>query len=113
MGRNPNFLSYSYSGFTNSGINQPDDLIGKKVMTIAQQLGVTKFPFVIRDENGNKIYWEARNRFWSKREYDERGNEIYYERSDGTIRDRRQKSVPEYTMEELTAKLGHNFKIKK
>jgi len=82
-------------------------------MTIAQQLKVTKFPFFIRDENGNKIYWEARNRFWSKREYDERGNEIYYENSDGTIRDRRPKSVPEYTMEELVDKLGHNFKIKK
>jgi hypothetical protein len=82
-------------------------------MTIAQQLGVTKFPFVIRDENGNKIYWEARNRFWSKREYDGDGYEIYFERSDGFIKNNRPNVVPEYTMEELTAKLGHNFKIKK
>jgi hypothetical protein len=82
-------------------------------MTIAQQLKVTKFPFVIRDENGNKIYWEARNRFWSKREYDDKGKVIYFEDNTGRIIDSRLKPVPEYTMEELVDKLGHNFKIKK
>jgi hypothetical protein len=83
MGRNPNFLSYSYSGFTNSGINQPDDLIGKKVMTIAQQLKVTKFPFVIKNDAGKEIYFEDSDGWWKKREWDDKGEEIYYEDSDG------------------------------
>jgi len=107
MGRNPNFLSYSYS------INQSDDLIGKKVMTIAQQLGVTKFPFVIRDENGNNIYWENSDGCWYKKEYDEREKLIYWETNLGVVSDKRPKPVPEYTMGELVDKMGHNFKIKK
>jgi len=103
-------------------------------MTIAQQLKVTKFPFVIKndmgkeiyfensngkwckyeyDERGREIYYERSDGYWIKYEYDERGNEIYWENSDGIIRDNRPNVVPEYTMEELTAKLGHNFKIKK
>jgi hypothetical protein len=107
MGRNPNFLSYSYF------INQPDDLIGKKAMTIAQQLGVTKFPFIIRDENGNNIYWENSDGCWYKKEYDEREKLIYWETNLGVVSDKRPKAVPEYTMEELVDKMGHNFKIKK
>jgi hypothetical protein len=103
-------------------------------MTIAQQLKVTKFPFVIKndagkeiyfensngkwykrewDDNGREIYYERSDGYWIKYEYDDNGNEIYYENSDGHITDNRPKSVPEYTMEELTAKLGYNFKIKK
>ncbi len=82
-------------------------------MTIAQQLNVTKFPFVIKNDMGKEIYFENSNGKWCKYEYDERGREIYWENSDGIIRDMRPNVVPEYTMEELTAKLGHNFKIKK
>jgi len=82
-------------------------------MTIAQQLKVTKFPFVIKNDMGREIYYERSDGYWIKYEYDERGNEIYWENSDGIIRDMRPNVVPEYTMEELTAKLGHNFKIKK
>ena len=124
-------------------------------MTIAQQLKVTKFPFTIKDDKGNVIYYEDSDRwwhkkewddkgnviyyenrdgywekkewddkgkeiyfedsegYWEKREWDDNGNEIYYEDSDGTIKDDRPKPVPEYTMEELVDKLGHNFKIKK
>jgi len=41
------------------------------------------------DSNGNKIYWENSNGFWEKREYDANGNEIYHEDSDGVIIDRR------------------------
>ena len=102
--------------------------------TIAQQLNVKTFPFIIKDDNGNElyfehsderwfkkqyddkgnqIYFERNNGHWYKSEYDDKGNEIYYEHSDGTIIDRRLKSIPEYTMEELVNKLGHNFKIKK
>ena len=57
------------------------------------------------DERGNIIYRETSDGYWVKKEYDERRN--------GTIRDKRPKPVPEYTMEELVNKLGHNFKIKK
>jgi hypothetical protein len=51
--------------------------------TIAQQLGVTKFPFTIRDDKGKEIYFERSDRCWYKREWDDNGREIYYERSDG------------------------------
>jgi len=51
--------------------------------TIAQQLGITDFPFEIKDKQGNLIYKEVENGFWEKWEYDERGNKIYFENSDG------------------------------
>ena len=78
--------------------------------TIAQQLGITKFPFVIKDDNSNKIYSEdsdgywwkhqyddANNPvyhedsygYWWKKEFDDNGNQIYHENSDGTIIDKR------------------------
>lgn len=102
--------------------------------TIAQQLNVKDFPFEIKDKNNNEIYYEDSkgfwykleydknnnliyyensNGYWSKREYDSNNNLIYFENSDGKIIDNRPKSTPEYTMEELVAKLGYNFKIKK
>jgi len=102
--------------------------------TIAQQLNVTEFPFEIKDKNNNRIYieysngcwwkqeydsnnnriyFENSNGYWAKREYDANNNEIYYENSDGTITDNRPKSTPEYTMDELIAKVGFEFKIKK
>jgi len=62
------------------------------------------------DDKKREIYFEASHGYWCKREFDERGKVIYYENSDGTIRN---KKLPEYTMEELVDKLGHNFKIKK
>jgi len=52
-------------------------------MTKAQELGVTEFPFEIKDKNGNQIYFEYSDGFWNKREYDENSNQIYYENSDG------------------------------
>ena len=38
---------------------------------------------VILDENGNNIYMEDSEGYWSRREYDKRDNPIYYENSDG------------------------------
>ena len=82
------------------------------MQTIAQQLGIKKFPFIIKDDNGNEIYYENSDGFWrkqkfdekgnsiyyensvgywSKSKYDEKGNEIYYENSDGQVIDRRPK----------------------
>ena len=51
--------------------------------TIAQQLNIKEFPFIIRDTNGNEIYYEDSNGYWRKRKYDSNGNLIYREASDG------------------------------
>jgi hypothetical protein len=51
--------------------------------TIAEQLGVTDFPFEIKDKQGRVIYYEASTEFWERREYDMQGNEKYFEYSDG------------------------------
>ena len=123
--------------------------------TIAQQLKIKQFPFKIKDNNGNEIYYESSkgswykrefdsnnnkiyyensndywikreydtdgnviyletsNGFWEKKEYDSNNNVIYFEDSYGEIIDKRPKSIPEYTMEELQQMLGKEFKIKK
>jgi hypothetical protein len=94
--------------------------------TIAQQLNIKKFPFKIKDKNGNVRYFENSNGFWhkyeldengnlrffedssgywGKYELDEEGNERYYENSSGEIRDNR---VKEMTKEEAEKQ----FKIK-
>jgi len=65
------------------------------------------------DSNNNVTYSEDSDKFWYKREFDSNDNEIYFEDSNGTIRDDRPKSIPEYAMEELTKMLGKEFKIKK
>jgi hypothetical protein len=104
--------------------------------TIAQQLGIKEFPFVIRgcmgkriyrensdgfwfkyeyDSNGNQIYHENSNGFWSKKQYDSNGNVIYFENSKGEIINKRPKQV-ELSMDEIAAKFGINvseLKIKK
>ena len=55
----------------------------KTKQTIAQQLNVTKFPFVIKDKNDNKIYWEFSDGFWEKTTFNKHGIEIYWENSNG------------------------------
>ena len=104
--------------------------------TIAQQLNIKEFPFVIKDSNGNqiyceysngywykteydsngnKIYFENSNGYWDRREYDSDGNQIYYENYDGNVVDNRPKQV-ELTLDEIAAKFGVNvsqLKIKK
>jgi len=97
-------------------------------MTIAQQLKIKDFPFIIKDKDGKEIYCEYSNgywcksefdangkeiycgnsnRFWWKREHDANGKEIYHENSYGVIRDNRPKQV-ELTLEQIAAKLGIN-----
>jgi hypothetical protein len=51
--------------------------------TIAQQLNIKEFPFIIRDKNGNKIYYENSYRWWYRVEYDSNGYQTYFENSDG------------------------------
>jgi len=119
MGGNPNFVSYY----------QPDDQNDKKAMTIAQQLKIKEFPFVIKDNKGNKIYhekstghwvkieynekgkkiyFEDSKGYWVKFEYDDEGKEIYWEQSDGRIVDRRPKPWRQdliTQMEEMVSRL--------
>jgi hypothetical protein len=92
-------------------------------MTIAQQLKIKDFPFVIKDSNGNQIYYETSdgywvkseydangkeiyfedsNGYWAKSEYDANGNEIYFEDSDGLIEDKRPKTDIQKAIELLT-----------
>ena len=96
--------------------------------TIAQQLNVKTFPFSIKDENNNeiyyelsygiwykrefdnnnnKIYFETSNGYWYKREFDTNNNEIYYETSDGDIRDNQS---TELTMDDIAKKFNINVK---
>jgi hypothetical protein len=76
-------------------------------MTIAQQLGVKQFPFVIKDDAGKEIYREESSGCWVKREYNNNGNEIYFEDSDGGIFDRRPKPAQTLIaqLEEMVSRL--------
>ena len=51
--------------------------------TIAQQLKIKDFPFVIKDKDGNLIYHEKSTGYWDKSERDAYGNEIRFENSTG------------------------------
>jgi hypothetical protein len=53
------------------------------------------------DFQGNQIYYEALNGYWAKWEYDSKGNVIYYENSNGRIEDNRPKPIRELTLESL------------
>ena len=72
------------------------------MQTIAQQLKIKEFPFIVNDSNGNRIYYENSDGYWIKKEYDSKGNEIYYENSDGVIVDNRPKSEVQKAIELLT-----------
>ena len=95
--------------------------------TIAQQLNITNFPFEIKDEKGNRVYYEDSNGYWAKRhfdekgnriyfensngywrkiQFDEKGNEIYYETSMGKIIDNRPKQTVEITLDEIAKKFN-------
>ena len=54
------------------------------------------------DENGNEVYFENTEGYWWKREYDENGNNVYYENSYGKVIDIRKKDVtPKLTEEQI------------
>ena len=74
--------------------------------TIAELLNhdFEKGSLCLYDSNGNKIYHEQSNGFWSKQEFDSNGNKIYYENSDGTIRDNRPKESCEGKVIEIDGK---------
>ena len=99
----------------------------KDKQTIAQFLNVKDFPFEIKDKNGNEIYFEYSNGYWSKSEYDDQGkeiryevsnglwskweyddqgNQIYYENSNGEIVDERSKPMIELTLQDIAKLKG-------
>lgn len=51
--------------------------------TIAQQLNITEFPFEIKDNNDELIYFEDYYGYWWKHEYNKDGNLTYTEDSNG------------------------------
>lgn len=95
--------------------------------TIAQQLNIKRFPFEIKDVNGNIIYTERGDGYWIKREFDVRRNKTYFitsegkwikrefdknneiifeEDSNGNIFDEREKIKFEFTLDEIAQKLN-------
>jgi len=61
------------------------------------------------DDKGNELTFKNSFGDWCESTFDDKGNELTFKDSDGV---KRGFDIPEYTMEELVAKLG-NFKIKK
>lgn len=76
------------------------------------------------DDNGKLLTYKNSDGYWSVETYDDNGKKITFKNSDGYYQIKGLfvtkeeyeafiNPIPEYTMEELTVKLGHNFKIKK
>jgi hypothetical protein len=76
------------------------------------------------DDNRNELTFKNSNGYWWEKTYDDNGKELTYKNSKGKYSIKGKgvtkeefeaflNGTPEYTMEELTVKLGHNFKIKK
>ena len=74
--------------------------------TIAQFLKVKTFPFIVKDDEDNLIYFEDSTGYWGKREYDDKGNEIYFEDSNGVIFDKRPKPIVELTLQDIAKLKG-------
>ena len=59
----------------------------KKISETYKELGIAfTFPIEIKDDYGNKTYFENSDGIWGKREYDANGNETYFENSKGAKR---------------------------
>jgi hypothetical protein len=96
-------VRYAYFGFAQYTYNS----MGKQLTSEYSNGYWEKFTY---DSMGNELTYEDSYGNWSKSTYDSMGNELTYENSSGT---KRGFDTKEYTMEELTKVLGHNFKIKK
>ena len=76
-------------------------------MTVAQLLKhdfKSKGSLYLYDDNGNLIYSENSNGYWSKSDYDSNGNRIYSENSKGKIIDNRPKTSCEGKVVEIDGK---------
>ena len=49
-----------------------------EIETVAEKLGITTFPFIIKDDNGNEIYIEQSNGLSIRKFFDDIGNLTYY-----------------------------------
>lgn len=47
-------------------------------MTIAQRLGVTNFPFKVKNKKGKLLYYESSSGFFERAKYDKNNNKVYY-----------------------------------
>jgi hypothetical protein len=52
-------------------------------MTIAQEKGITEFPFIIKNEDGKEIYHETKDGQWVKKQYNSYGYTSRLDKSDG------------------------------
>jgi len=71
-------------------------------MTIAKQLKIKEFPFIIKDSNGEGIYREDSDGYWEKIERNSKGKVIFFKNSNGTIYDNRPKTDVQKAIELLT-----------
>lgn len=55
----------------------------KENKTIAQFLGITKFPFEIKNNEGKRIYFETSTGYWEIQEFDANDKQIRFEDSNG------------------------------
>lgn len=79
--------------------------------TIAEQLNIKDFPFIIKDKNGKVIYKEYSKGYWEKFKLDKNDYVLYFENSVGYITDNR---VKEMTIAEIEKALNiKNLKIVK
>ena len=60
------------------------------------------------DSSGNQLTYKDSYGSWWKSTFDLNGNQLTYENSDGV---KKGFDIPEFTMEQLIEKIGHNFKI--
>jgi len=76
------------------------------------------------DDNGKLLTYRNSDGYWSVETYDDNSKKLTFKNSDGYYKIKGSfvtkeeyesflNPIPEYTMEELVAKLGYNFKIKK
>lgn len=89
-----------------------------------------QYPIILKDKDGNEVYFEASDGYLAKREYADgkvvcyetsdcwlkreyvAGKEVYYEDSDGYIIDNRVKAK-DMTVAEIEAELGYKVKVVK
>ena len=56
----------------------------KPLSEVYKELGIAfSFPIEIKDDYGNKTYWENSDGYWFKYEYDSNGRVTYHEDSNG------------------------------
>ena len=72
-----------------------------------------KYPIMLKNKNGNEIYYEDSKGFWCKREYDKNDNRTYYENSDGYKTGTPKSETMELTVKDIEKLLGHSVKIVK